>query len=199
MNKLYCVFRLRHPRHITYSSSSWRYRDFTLTFVRSGEQKYSREKYNQTQAQRWLIVYFFFFFLQLIRSRSYIEISYRRRSCRSRLDRNMAVHFAREINVSFRSLTRYCLQCLLCLTVQRFFFFEAPVVKPFPGFSLWGVDRFPLFAGIAVIFWSAGIGSFHLSTATVENRDPPFGPPTKVIDIARNFSLPLYVPGTRER
>lgn len=64
---------------------------------------------------------------------------------------------------------RYCLQCLLCLTVQRFFFLEAPVVKPFPDFSLWGVDRFPLFAGIAVILNPQKLGRFYLSTI-VKNR-----------------------------
>lgn len=91
------------------------------------------------------------------------------------------------INVSIRSLTRYCLQCLLCLTVQRFFFLEAPVVKPFPDFSLWGVDRFPLFAGIAVILNPQKLGCF--TCRRLLRTDAPFSLTTKVIDNARNFSL----------
>jgi len=55
------------------------------------------------------------------------------------------------------TLTRYCLQCFLCLTqAERFFFFvaaaavglETATESPLPDFSLRGVDRFDLFAGI---------------------------------------------------
>lgn len=112
-------------------------------------------------------------------------------------------------SLSLVTLTRYCLQCFLCLTQdERFFFLAAALAataeaatRPLPDFSLRGVDRFDLFAGIVRFFRSApplfpylvqhpGRGQLRVH----RERRAPLSAVQRSgeIDNDRNFLAPLY-------
>jgi len=115
-----------------------------------------------------------------------------RETRRDALVNNMAVRLSGLSRLTSLTLTRYCLQCFLCRTqAERFFFLVAAAAAvgletardgPSADFSLRGVDRFDLFAGI--VRGTNFFGPARSSPLSIAHARPRDSPPRMV----RRFS-----------